>query len=271
MKRSSKRADTTGGKIRFAEIADSPLEAPAWLAQVSQGKATTVTSVYPQAVNTSEEEEEAEDEFEAPSQRVYVPHARPANDAEPQPAHSSRKEAPPPPAPVQPAPFRRSEIPRPPKAPDTLVDELIPRADEEAAGVLSEALSDLAAQRAQFLASAEDDIFQLVKLIAERVIAREVRSDPRVVTALVREGLAALSARDACTVRLGRFYASVIDEVRVAVAEVAMEVSVTIDPLLPLYGCVVESQWGRVDESVDARLRTLVDQLDAMRVRSGGE
>src|SRR5690606_30667791 len=107
------------------------------------------------------------------------------------------------------APVRRSEIPRPPKAPDTLIDELIPRADEEAAVALTAALEEFASARTCLLAAAEEDLFALAKVIAERVVARELRTDPRIVTQLVREGLSALSAGDACTVRLGRFFSGV--------------------------------------------------------------
>lgn len=291
MKRSFKRADTSGGRIRFAEVDAAPVDVPEWLTRVSEGKATTVTSMHPRSIDGQDVDEEDEEELESVPHPVYVPHARPANDAhyhppqppgpppqpqaQPQPQAAARREPAPPPRqsapPVAAASIRRSEIPRPPKAPDTLIDELIPRADEEAVAALAGALAEFGQQRARFLADAEGDLFALVKVISERVLARELRSDPRVVLQLVREGLSALSAGDACTVRLGRFYSGVVDDVRRAASEVAMDVTVTIDPTLPTYGCVVESQWGRVDESVDARLRTLLDQLDAMRVRSGGE
>lgn len=290
MKRSFKRADTSGGRIRFAEVDAAPVDVPEWLTRVSEGKATTVTSMHPKSIDGQEFEED-EEELESVPHPVYVPHARPANDAH---YHPPQPPAPPPPVqpqppiqpavrrepapparqsapPVQAASIRRSEIPRPPKTPDTLIDELIPRADEEAVTALAGALAELGEQRARFLADAEGDLFALVKVISERVLARELRTDPRIVLQLVREGLSALSAGDACTVRLGRFYSGVVDDVRRAASDVAMDVTVTIDPTLPTYGCVVESQWGRVDESVEGRLRTLLDQLDAMRVRSGGE
>ncbi len=269
MKRSSKRADTSGGRIRFAEVDSSPVDMPEWLTRVSEGKATTVTSVHPKSIDADDDEEdEEENDFEPIAQPIYVPHTRAANDAHVEVAPPRRDTVPPP---MAPPPMRRSEIPRPPKAPDTLIDELIPRADEEAAAALAGALEEFAGARARLLAEAEADLFALAKAIAERVVARELRSDPRVVTQLVREGLSALSAGDACTVRLGRFFSGVVEEVRRAVADIAMDVTVVIDPTLPTYGCVVESQWGRVDESVEARLRTLLDQLDAMRVRTGGE
>jgi vacuolar-type H+-ATPase subunit E/Vma4 len=225
--------------------------------------------MYPMAIGADDDddEEDEDEEFESIPQPVYVPHTRAANDAHVEVA-PPRKEAAPPIIPA--APVRRSEIPRPPRAPDTLIDELIPRADEEAAAALAGALEEFAGARARLLAEAEGDLFALAKAIAERVVARELRSDPRVITQLVREGLSALSAGDACTVRLGRFFSGVVDDVRRAVGDIAMDVTVVVEPTLPTYGCVVESQWGRVDESVEARLRTLLDQLDAMRVRSGG-
>ncbi len=275
MKRSSKRADTTGGRIRFAEVDRSPVDMPEWLTQVNQGKATTVISVHPQSI--TDEEDDDDDFGDVIPPPVYVPNTPPANDSHrvvpsARETSDSLREAPArretiPPGGVQPAVIRRSEIPRPPRAPDTLIDELVPRADEEAVSAITSALEDFASARARLLFEAEDDLFNLVKLIAERVVARELRSEPKLVLGLVREGLSALSSRDSCTVRLGRFYSGVLDDVRLAVGEMAMDVSVMLDPTLPNYGCVVDSQLGRVDESVDTRLRTLLDQLDAMRVR----
>lgn len=266
MKRSSKRSEVFEGRLRFAEVARTAVDVPDWLTRVNEGKATTVVAVHPLSIDQVEDAED--DEVESVPQPVYVPHTRAANDAH-VPVPPPRNDTVPPVVPS--APVRRSEIPRAPKAPDTLIDELIPRADEEAAVALATALEEFAGARARLLADAEGDLFALAKAIAERVVARELRTDPRVVTQLVREGMSALSAGDACTVRLGRFFSGVADDVRRAVSDVAMGVTVIVDPALPTYGCVVESQWGRVDESVDARLRTLLDQLDAMRVRSGGE
>jgi Flagellar assembly protein FliH len=276
VKRSFKRADTTGGRIRFAEVDSSPVDAPEWLSQVNLGKATTVVSVHPQSIFSAHDDE---DDFgDAIPQPVYVPNTAPANDAHREPTppratHEAHRDVPPkretiPPTGVQAAALRRSEIPRAPKALDTLVDELIPRADEEAVSAIASALEELSASRARLLIEAEDDLFTLAKLVAERVIGRELRSDPKLVRNLVREGVAALSSGDTCTVRLGRFYSGVVEDVRVAVMDMAMDVSVVVDPALANYGCVIESQWGRVDESVDGRLRTLLDQLDAMRVRT---
>jgi vacuolar-type H+-ATPase subunit E/Vma4 len=279
VKRSFNRVDPTGGKIRFAEVHRSPVEMPAWLALSSQGKATTVVSVHPRAIESDEYEDD--DDFGDPvpsSSSPYVPKAVPANDArvplsavkEPSETYHevpSRRETIPPTT-IQPASNRRSEIPRAPRSLDTLVDELIPRADEEAVGAITMALEEFAAARERALREAEDDLFALVKLISERVLARELRTDTSLVTNLVREGLAALSSKDACTVRLGCFYSGVIEDVKSAVSEVAMDVSVVLDPSLPNYGCVVETQLGKVDESVDVRLRTLLNQLDAMRARS---
>lgn len=280
MKRSFNRVDASGGKIRFAEVHRSPVEMPEWLALSSQGKATTVVSVYPQAIESDEYDDE--DDFGEPvpssSSPLYVPKSAPANDARVPltsvKEHSetyhevpSRRETIPP-ATIQPTSNRRSEIPRAPRSLDTLVDELIPRADEEAVGAITLALEEFTATRERALREAEDELFALVKLISERVLARELRTDTSLVLNLVREGLAALSSKDACTVRLGRFYSGVIEDVKSAVSEVAMDVSVVLDPSLPNYGCVVETQLGKVDESVDARLRTLLNQLDAMRART---
>lgn len=271
MKPSFKRTETNIGALRFEEVNAAPVAVPSWLGEVSSGKVTTVVSLYPASLNDDPSEmEEAFEELAGSSSgsadTVYVPSPLPANDAFVDKLRASAQDSVEPAAPV---PARVTEIPRSPKAPDTLIEELIPRENEQVVQALSEAVGSLMAARSKMLADAENETFELVKLIAERVVARELNSDPRLVVSLVHEGILALSSKDQITIRLGNFFSDVARDIELAVAEMGVDVVVRVEPQLSRYACLVESQWGKVDESVDARLRTLLHYLDASRSRPG--
>lgn len=271
MKPSFRRTDTSIGALRFEEINAAPVAVPSWLGEVSSGKITTVVSLYPAALH--EGDLENEEGFDEPtpgspgSDQVYVPSPQPANDGFLDKLKRAAQE--PSAEPAAPVPARVTEIPRSPKAPDTLIEELIPRENEHVVQSLAEAVGSLMAARSKMLADAENEAFELVKLIAERVVGRELNSDPRLVVSLVHEGILALSSKDQITIRLGNFFADVARDIELAVAEMGVEVVVRVEAQLPRYACLVESQWGKVDESVDARLRTILHYLDASRSRPG--
>jgi flagellar assembly protein FliH len=119
------------------------------------------------------------------------------------------------------------------------------------------ALEGLAETRRRLLADSGADLAKLAGLIAKRVIGREVALDPRVVLALVQEGLEVLGQHDRIRVRLGLGFQSVEDELSQRLKGRGVEYEVFIDAELAPYGCVVETDLGRVDESVDARLEQL--------------
>ena len=82
--------------------------------------------------------------------------------------------------------------PQPAKKADTLIEELIPRADEEAAIAIERAVQSFASERRATLAAAEKDLVPLLELIARRVLLRELSLDPGVLERVVSEGISAL-------------------------------------------------------------------------------
>jgi hypothetical protein len=155
-------------------------------------------------------------------------------------------------------------LPAPPRRPDTLIDDLIPRADEEAVAAIRDAVQGLLAARETVFAESEREVIELARLVAERVIARELSLDPSVITGLVREGLSALSIKDRVVIRLGSFFDEVCPEVRASVARLGIEAQVEIDPSVGIYGCVIQTEWGQVDESIEQRLRTMLERLSVL-------
>ncbi len=147
---------------------------------------------------------------------------------------------------------------------DTLIEDLVPRAEEEAVLAIKAAIDQFATERAHALERAEKDLVELVKVICRRVVLREVTLSSSVVEALVQEGLSALGRGDTVTVRLGPFFADALDHISDNLQHRGIRCTVMIDHAIGPHGCVLETELGRVDESVETRLNVLLASLDTV-------
>jgi flagellar assembly protein FliH len=161
-------------------------------------------------------------------------------------------------------PRRPSQLPPEPREErrmDTMVEDLVPRAEEEACVAIVQAVEEFAAERRQALERAESELVELVRAVARRVIARELLIDPGLVEGLVKGGLEALGQADRVTVRIGPFFQDVVDELREKLEQRGIDCLVLVDPALGSYGCSLETDLGKVDESVESRLDVLMSHL----------
>jgi flagellar assembly protein FliH len=129
-------------------------------------------------------------------------------------------------------------------------------------GRLEAALHDLEATRTTMLEASERQLVELAFVIARRVVAREIATDPATMLELAREGITALTERDAVTVRVG----APLDEQALSTffertRSKAKHFQVERDESLSPGQCVVETDLGRVDESVDVRLSNLFEHI----------
>lgn len=127
---------------------------------------------------------------------------------------------------------------------------------------LGEAIESLDQARRDLLYGAEPRLIELSVLIAKRIIARELKTQPELVADLVREGIDALASRDKLRVKLGTRFAVTAVMVSEQLAARGIDVELSIAPNLSEYGCVVESEIGRVDESVESRIAALLEAID---------
>jgi len=147
---------------------------------------------------------------------------------------------------------------------DTFVEDLVPRAEEEAVAAIGAAVAEFVVARETQLAGAEPELVELVKVICRRVVLREVTLSSSVVEALVREGLTALGGGDKITVKLGPFFADALDHISENLHHQGIQCHVVIDPSVGPHGCALETELGRVDESVETRLNVLLSNLDTV-------
>lgn len=230
-----------GERAHFANITPARRRLPSWV--VKQGRAA---AIVPSRVEL---------------RAAGVPADLARNDATPTDA---------PPAPEPPAP-------RPPHAPPPMPEREVEHevrlesppppmveyvVDEEATQAFVRAAEALMAARDQLARASEHQLLELVRAIAKRVIARELELDASIVKGLVEEGLAALVPQQRVTIRLGVGFAPASGElVAMLSGRGFAEPRVLVDETLELWGCQVEADLGRVDESVTSRLSILLTAL----------
>jgi flagellar biosynthesis/type III secretory pathway protein FliH len=127
---------------------------------------------------------------------------------------------------------------------------------------LEKSVEELSLLRGRMMEETEEQLVTLAATIAQRVIGREISLDPEILLTLAAEGIDALGDRDRVVVRFGfldrdDLLASMVDRLK----RRAPRCEVLQDPSLGPGQCIVESEFGQVDESVDARLDNVVRAL----------
>jgi hypothetical protein len=126
-----------------------------------------------------------------------------------------------------------------------------------------DAIDGLAEARRLVLEDSAHEIAELATTIARRVIARELSVDPTIVQGLVQEGLAVLGRDDRIRVRLGARFARAASAIEQRLTVGEQRVEIVLDPMLEPHGCIVETDLGRVDESIESRLSSLISALES--------
>ncbi len=142
-----------------------------------------------------------------------------------------------------------------------VAERLVPTVDPQLNLAFQEAIEELARTKSDIVEHTAGQIAELAIAIARRVLAHELSIEPRLVLGLVNEGLEALGDWDRLRIRLGSCFADVEHELMQRLSRTGQHCEVLIDPTLSSHGCVVETDLGRVDESVEVRLATLLQAL----------
>jgi hypothetical protein len=137
----------------------------------------------------------------------------------------------------------------------------VPVVDPELTHAFEEAVELLAHERQRVFEQTASQLAELAAVIARRVIAREISLHPELVFGLVREGLDALGKHDRVLVRLGQGFESQRDMLEQRLLDRGSRAEVRVEPQLPEHACLVETDLGQVDESVETRLGTLLHAL----------
>lgn len=130
-----------------------------------------------------------------------------------------------------------------------------------AAEALEASVEEIATLRARIDPELERQMVALASLIARRVIGRELSVHPELVASLAIEGMRALGERDKVVVRIGPLPEGALDTTVDKLRQHAPHCEVIVDPMLAPGQCMVRSEFGQVDESVDSRLEAVLNGL----------
>jgi hypothetical protein len=128
-------------------------------------------------------------------------------------------------------------------------------------GNLEQSIEALATLKSQLEPELERQLVLLAGLIARRVIGRELATDPDLVARLALEGMDALGERDRVIVRVGPLPGGAAEVMAERLRVNAPHCEIIVDPRLDSGHCQVRSEFGQVDESVDARLNVVLGAL----------
>jgi hypothetical protein len=137
----------------------------------------------------------------------------------------------------------------------------VPTVDPELTHAFEEAVELLAHERQRVFEQTASQLAELAAVLARRVIAREISLHPELVFDLVREGLEALGKHDRVLVRLGPGFETQRAALEQRLLDRGSRAEVRIEAQLPEHACLVETELGQVDESVETRLATLLHAL----------
>lgn len=136
-----------------------------------------------------------------------------------------------------------------------------PIADPELTHAFEEAVELLIHERQRVFEQTASQLAELAAVIARRVIAREISLHPELVCDLVREGLEALGKHDRVVIRLGQGFETQRAMLEQRLLDRGGRAEVRVEPQLAEHACLVETELGQVDESVETRLATLLHAL----------
>lgn len=131
---------------------------------------------------------------------------------------------------------------------------------------LTNTLEELVNLRTEMIRKTERQVVQLAMSVASRIVQREVAMDRELLIAMARVALDRLGESASARIRLHpEDYAAVQrlggDAVQAGSGIPGSTVQVVADPVIHRGGCVVESDFGLIDVSVDAQVEELTRAL----------
>lgn len=237
-------------RAKFAQVPAAARRQPSWLpsSQRAQSKRES-PSLKPPRLPSEFVDAVRQELGEMPQQERRS--LRPSEAVAPRPAEGV---APRPPSMPPPDAFPANE-PRP------LTVAPVAAVDAELTQAFEQALELLINERQRVFEQTASQLAELAAVIARRVIAREISLHPQLVFDLVREGLDALGKHDRVVIRLGQGFEGQRTSLEQRLLDRGSRAEVRVEPQLPDHACLVETDLGQVDESVETRLATLLHAL----------
>ena len=123
-------------------------------------------------------------------------------------------------------------------------------------------ISTLAAPLEELDNEVEDEIVTLAMMVARHIIRREIKSDPTHVISAVRQAINILPvATKNIVVFLHPDDAALVRESLTLTDEDSQRWKIVEDPMLSRGGCKIETEFSRIDASVEARINSVITQV----------
>jgi flagellar assembly protein FliH len=108
---------------------------------------------------------------------------------------------------------------------------------------------------------AQREALKLAMVIARKILVREVRTDPEAIVGVIRNALA--MAESSVVIRL-RVHPDVFEYCldKRQILAIPDEAVITADPAISAGGCIVETEVGEIDASIETQLQVLAEALD---------
>lgn len=137
----------------------------------------------------------------------------------------------------------------------------------EALAALEDGLRGLMAARRDALLASEHDVIRLAVALAERIVGAEMAQRPELLLAAARQGIAVLSESDRYVVRIACGPTDEhLEAFRSEIVSKFPRSELVVDDRLAPFTCIVESEHGRVDESIGERMAAVLEQAGLMKV-----
>jgi len=150
-------------------------------------------------------------------------------------------------------------------------EELGRRQYETLANRLKEILKGLEKTLSEHILALEPQLFTLLKLMTEKLVLKEVSVSPEVIKNCLREALTRVVEQTQVKIHLHpddvEFLEEILGELREEFARVK-DFEIVSDPSLSRGGCLLETDFGLIDATLDRRWREILARLEDESAKS---
>jgi flagellar biosynthesis/type III secretory pathway protein FliH len=136
-------------------------------------------------------------------------------------------------------------------------------------GALKGSIAKLTGARDEFYTKSEHEMVDLVVLIASEIVVREIRQDKNIIADVIRKAVAELHTKQSVSIKLNKADMEIAQSIRQNLMdelESIENVDFTADNSITPGGCLIKTDIGMVDATVEGRLydlhRTLKEHLE---------
>ncbi|MEW5945106.1 MAG: FliH/SctL family protein [bacterium] len=130
--------------------------------------------------------------------------------------------------------------------------------------MMGRVIEDLKAYRSEILSGAQNDIIRMAISVAERVLHKEIMTDPKAVVSVVKNALSKVSFKKRFVVQVNPLDLDVLEKESAEIAgalDSCESLKFRANPNVEPGGCIVQTESGDVDAQVDRQFQTIKDQV----------